>query len=197
MTWPFIEDAKVTQRHGDRRGNSFHRAWDVAAPMHSTIYAPEDGEILYFVINRAGEGMPLWPRGAWITEATRIMPDGLKAYPWYFSDRVGHCCVLKAKDRWWLFAHMDPRQWWLRVHEKSNLVRYDNRFGEGVPPAWKVEIHHTDEEFPVFVKEGERIGGIGNGGVSTGSHCHWECAPVGYMGGAPYRIDIATLFPER
>ena len=198
MIWPFIDRAVVTQRHGDARASGAHRAWDVAAPMHSTIHAPEQGELVYFVLNRVGEADPLWPRGKWIERARDILPRGLRAYPWYFADRVGHCIVLKADDRWWLFAHVDPRSWWLAIDRFGGFAKYNEAHGSGVPPGWKVEIHHTDSEVPpISVGAGELIGAIGNGGVSTGPHCHWECAPLGYAGGAPSRIDIATLFPDR
>ena len=197
MTWPFLDDAQITQRFGDQRARGAHRAWDVADAMGSTIVAPEDGELILFVMNRGGYGRPLNSLGDWMGDSRKVLPSKLRSYPWYFSDRVGHLAVLQAKDRWYLFAHLEPGDWWRQVDSRGLEAEYSSRHGAGVPPAWKIEIMHTQKVVPVLVSEGDRIAAMGNSGISTGVHCHLEIAPTGYTGGAPSRIDPAEFWPNR
>ena len=193
MQWPFIETAQITQRFGDTRRRGRHGAWDVAAPRGSAIKAPEDGNLYMFTLRRVGYKIPLSETGDWIPKATQVLPRPLRAYSWYFADRYGTIVVLQNDQRWWMFAHTEPMAWWTMATKHG--MNYEFRHGGGVPPDWKIECHYTD--VPVHVREGDVIAALGNSGISTGPHTHFEICKPGYAGGAYGRLDPAEFFSDK
>jgi len=184
-------EAVVTDDYrGHVSGRVNHRAWDIAAPLHAHLVAPEPGSLVLWYMVRAGAPLPD------NTDAAQILVgQPAQSFSWYFADRYGACVILLAAERWWLFAHVPPPSVFAQA-----AVRNVSMLG----PKWRdksdasrfVELYSNTgglDRLPK-VREGDVIGVVGDSGYSTGPHTHAECIPPRYVGGAAGRIDPAGLF---
>lgn len=191
MTWPFSNAARVTDGFDTPRPNGRHRAIDVADELGIPIVAPEPGGLFWLYMVRAGVPLP------GLAESVQVLTHQAGPYRWYYADRYGACVVLVAAQRWWLFAHVDPfeaHDFFARRAVMTGLQKWRN----ARDASRFIECYSTVGDQPLpSVQEGEPIAYIGDSGYSTGPHTHMEVCPPGYAGGAPSRINPASLFPGR
>ena len=141
-----------------------HGAIDIAAPVNTPIYVPEDGELFIAQIVRSNK------RGKW----NEMKWKDREAFPFqnYFYDVYGSIILLVSKDTG--YYHFFCHSWWNQLYNKKivskELVTYQE---EKRTKRFPIFSYHNLKS-PVNVKEGDIIGYVGNAGFSTGSHVHYE-----------------------
>ena len=138
-----------------------HGAVDIVAEIGTTIVAPEAGFLYGFALT-IPEGRPR----RFEKVLSFDFPFRAHAHDLYGAILALRCPV----GRTHLFAHLFMKQ----------ILKYSGFFRD----AWDYEEEEAEVRWPSFlwhtfgsgrfVKEGERIGVVGNAGYSKGSHVHWE-----------------------
>ena len=148
------------------RQTHVHGAVDIPAPVGTSIEAPEDGQVMYWVSIRPASGI-LWPT------LPKLFANEDEVFPYadYFYDMFGGVIVLQADERTHVITHSYARQ------------LFNTGKGKDIRKWWVEEPE--DKRFPVsgmfseryYVDRGDVIGYVGNAGYSTGAHIHWEVHP--------------------
>ena len=162
LTASFTEQRPLSNPYRD------HGAEDYAARIGTVIRAPEDGTLYGFAAFRDSRKDSKGERPTW---------DGLyikgEDFPFkdYFYDIFGSLALLHGKSGLvHIFAHIYMNQ----LHNSTLFPEESWKYVEESGQArWPLHAMHTLYS-PKLVKEGDRVGAVGNAGYSTGSHVHWE-----------------------
>lgn len=191
-----------------------HAAWDIAPRGNPTddkaedkvgggkgIYAPEKGELAFLLAFRpeAGKQMPPdYPKGIF----------DIKGH-FYFYDLYGSIIILKGESG---KTHVMTHSWSTSLMNyvipylegRKNTKRTPKRFvydeikdssDDDKGKRFPFMFHHNLER-PYEVDEKELIGTIGNAGVSSGSHIHYEIHEGDKWNTYAKRIDPKDIFPD-
>ena len=140
-------------------GDHIHGAVDIAAPVNTPIFAPEDGSIIAWVAYRLLRGT-YWPEMPVIDSGTM---------PWcnYFYDTFGGVLILAGDSG---VVHVITHSYSNQLFNKG-LFRDIRCYEEKANTRWPMHAVHTGKH---SVLKGAKIGFVGNAGFSTGPHIHWE-----------------------
>lgn len=159
-----------------------HGAIDLAAPVGTSIIAPEDGALFYFCAIRSGS-------------ARSFSEIDLSGVPFdfaghgYFYDVYGALSILLGRSG---MTH-------IMAHSYLNQLFND----APVRVPWEYKESPVDERWPVCsfyslsaraVREGTKIAEVGNAGYSTGAHCHYEVHHGSVWERHADRVRPITLF---
>ena len=159
--------------------NRFHAAADWACPVGTTIYAPEGGQLFYQWIEQPANG----------SRECNIIGLNQKWWPFsrYFERIFGGVIVLKSENYIHAFCHIDKETIldFLKIFKIKEPRRMSNGFtiyGNIHSPSW--------------IAEGSTIGVVGNSGMSTGPHTHYELH--NHTGWTPHikRPNPEDLYPS-
>ena len=186
LLWPFPGNKTINPGFNQMRPLSvppekrwhIHGAGDIPGQKGSIIMAPEDGTVAAYRIVRDSKykGAP-WP------------DNRMDNFPFrdYGFDVYGGMVVLKGKSG---MVHLFCHQYWEQLKD-----------GLYVDDEWGYTEQSADDQYPYFsdyttfrsVKEGERIGKIGNSGYTFGPHCHYEIHPSYRWYDYKDRVDPETI----
>jgi murein DD-endopeptidase MepM/ murein hydrolase activator NlpD len=181
MDTKFPVAGKITATFGQPRPlegpkTHIHGAIDIACPVGTAIFAPEDGVLFYGAVWRTGN------KTDWICREN---------YPWqnYFYDIFGGLIILKTfSGRVHLFAH----SYFNQLYNRGFVPDYQWIYIEQ-PEDERYPVHGMITNIGTPKKKGEHIGDVGNAGYSTGAHVHWEIHNAWEVTPYAERLDPRTF----
>ena len=136
-----------------------HGAQDIAAKAGTPIVAPEAGKAFAFVALRPDKAT------RWID--TFEVNGEWYEFGNYFYDTFGGCVVLRSDTG---LTHIITHSWinqLINLKPFAGLTMFTKEASAG---PWPIAMWSE----PLWVQCGEQIGTVGNAGMSTGPHVHWE-----------------------
>jgi len=190
MSFPLKSNFRVTADFYEKRPlyaepkTHIHGAVDLAVPIGTSLYAPEEGYLYYFAAfrnNSSRNWLVYWPNRS-------VFP-----FSNYFYDTFGAIIVLVSIDgKTHVFAHAFFNQVFNRgVLDKSAFSYYEEPSKEQFPLFCFHTLEHARR-----VIEGEMIGYTGDAGQSEGPHVHWEIHHGLGWDAWQDRINPFDLYPE-
>lgn len=141
-----------------------HGALDIAARTGERIIAPEGGMLHYWLAFRPDKTRR-------ISELNHVVfPFHFQGHN-YFYDIYGGVIILLGKSGMThFFCHSFANQLYNLSGHRMRWKYAESRETERFP----VFVWYTVNGFGHHVREGEKIGDVGNAGFSTGPHVHYE-----------------------
>ena len=144
--------------------NHVHGAVDIAAPVNTPIFAPEDG-VLYVANIVRNDVNRFWDEMKWMDN---------ESFPFqnYFDDIYGSLILLIGSETG--YFHLFCHSWWNQIYNKHVIDRYLIVYQEEKKESrFPIRSYHN-LDLPTNVKKEDCIGYVGNAGFSTGPHVHYE-----------------------
>lgn len=161
-----------------------HGAWDAACPVGTEIHAPEPGEVYYMLAFRSDISRGLFEANI------EPQPFDMRGHH-YFYDTYGGIIILMGESG---HTHVMAHSY---INQLFNSGFSDNWRSQESPmkERWPVVVFHTFDNSET-VRAGDVIGRVGNAGLSTGSHLHYEIHNGKRYQMHKLRIDPIELYPD-
>jgi hypothetical protein len=177
MTWP-VPGGRVTAGFDQMRPLSLpeeqrthvHGAVDIAAAAGTSIFAPEQGMLHYWIAYRPDVTRSIDEIGFVFRDSNQQrFPFDMSGHNYFYDIYGGAICVLGKSG----ITHVLCHSWGNQLYNDGRNLRW--RYAESKrEERFPITVWYTTNGFGQHVREGDSIGKVGNAGFSTGPHVHYE-----------------------